>query len=352
MKNNSLFIGLVGCCLLAPIQSACAPAESPLGAERAEAAPLAERTPAGPRAAFSAAQVEALVRPDLDSCKGQMTTGRIETARINPARVIPQVNRRAIPENRIAKTLHGIWRGQVQGDYGDVKVDYFWIIDTNLREALIIAQRSGRETLAGAEPLEKAPKLTYLMCSHDGYSPGTNAPQIHEFTKIAATTDGAARIVEAATGMKSSEARPTPSQLWNGLLEIKYFDSLPYVAFAGALFKPIRIESIQNPGGGPPHTLVGWDAEYRGGGTTKLKYVTGVPTVGSERAVFVGTTARSGDYLIASPGNGSLWKVEAYPATGRRIESLESDTGWVIDGMDYSSYYDLAFDSVSLGPLE
>jgi hypothetical protein len=306
---------------------------------------------------LSRGQVEALVRPSLNSCSGQ-TTGRIETARVNLARVIPTANRRAVPAERIAKTFHGIWRGEVKGDYGDVKVDYFWIFDTRLGEALIIAQRSGRETLARATPSDRAPRLTYLMCSHEGYSPGTNAPQIHEFTKISPSTADGARIVAEATGLKFEGQRATPSQLWQMLVERKYFDSLPYVAFAGALFKPIRIESVPNRTGRPAETFVGWDAEYRGGGSTKLKYVTGIPTIGSERAVFVGTTAQSGDYLLASPGNGSLWKVEAWPATSRRTgpggigPAGDLGGGWVVDGVDYSSYYDLAFDSVSMGPLE
>lgn len=318
-----------------------------------QSASLAQQSSA--RRALTTTQVESLVKLDLNSCANQTTTGRIETARINPSRVVPNVNRRAIPASRVARTLHGIWRGQVRGDYGDVKVDYFWIIDTTLGESLLIAQRSGKETLAASPILANAPKLSYLMCAHDGYSPGTNAPQIHEFTKVSRTTDGAARVVEAATGIRPAAARPTPTQMWKQLVEAKYFDSLPYVAFAGALFKPMRIETVPSRTGGPVETFVGWDAEYRGGGSTRLKYVTGVPTIGTERVQFIAAAARSGEYLVASAGNGSLWKVEGWPANAMRPKggtSGEISSGMMVDGVDYSAYYDLSFDQVSLGPIE
>lgn len=337
MKKYSLLTGLVICCGLGPIQSV----------SLAQQAQAPEQQQA----------LEAIVKPTLSSCStasGQTaaSSGRIENARIDPVRVIPATHRRAFPAARIAKTLHGIWRGQVQGDHSDVHVDYFWIMDTNLHEGLIIAQRSGKETLAGAPAIPNAPKLTYLMCAHEGYSPGTSVPQIHEFTKVSNSTEDAARLIQLATGLENAKPGATPSELWQELVRTEYFNGLPYVAFAGALFKPIRIETVQGAGG-PPETFVGWDAEYRGGGSTKLKYVTGVPTTGSERVQFVGTTLRGNDYLVASPGNGSLWKVEAWPANAQRSTTSGSTTsGWVIDGVDYSSEYDLAFDSVALGPLE
>ena len=216
------------------------------------------------------------------------------------------------------------------GDAGDVHVDYFWIIDTKRNEALIIAQRSGKETVDAPPEPANAPKLTYLMCAHEGYSPGTSTPQIHQFVKVSNSTDEAAQIVEKATGVKSVLARPRLSDLWRGLVSTGYFDSLPYVAYAGGFFKPIQLNFVPSAKGATPQLSMKWDAEYRGGGATKLKYTTGVPMTGSEQVQFVGTTAKSGDYLVSSPGNGDLWKVE------------------VVAGGDY----DLAFDSVTFGPLE
>jgi hypothetical protein len=73
-----------------------------------------------------------------------------------------------------------------------------------------------------------------------------------------------------------------------------------------------------------------WDSEYYGGGTTWIKFTPGVPMKGVEYTQFVGTTATAGDFLVASPGNGKLAKVEAS------------------EGGDY----DLAFDAVTFGPLQ
>jgi hypothetical protein len=216
------------------------------------------------------------------------------------------------------------------GDAGDVHVDYFWIIDTKRNEALIIAQRSGKETVEASPQPANAPKLTYLMCAHDGYSPGTSTPQIHEFVKVSSSTADAAQIVAKATGVKSALARPRLSDLWRELVSTGYFDSLPYVAYAGGFFKPIQLNFVPGAKGAAPQLSMKWDAEYRGGGATKLKYTTGVPMTGSEQVQFVGATAKSGDYLVSSPGNGDLWKVE------------------VVAGGDY----DLAFDQVTFGPLE
>ena len=104
---------------------------------------------------------------------------------------------------------------------------------------------------------------------------------------------------------------------------------MPAVAFAGALFKPIQIETVTNDIG-PAQVSMSWDSEYYGGGTTWIKFTPGVPMKGVEYTQFVGTTATAGDFLVASPGNGKLYKVEA------------------ASGGDY----DLAFDAVTFGPLQ
>jgi hypothetical protein len=108
-----------------------------------------------------------------------------------------------------------------------------------------------------------------------------------------------------------------------------YFQSLPSVAFAGGFFKPIRIERVPSAVG-PAQISMSWDSEYYGGGTTWIKFTPGVPMKGVEYSTFVGTSASTGDFLVASPGNGKLAKVEA------------------MAGGDY----DLAFDAVTFGPIE
>lgn len=295
---------------------------------------FALQSPLHAQQALSASQVDAIVRPTLKTCasiSGTAATAKVESSKLTSARVLPVANRKAVASDRIAKTLNGVWRGEVLGDTGDVHVDYFWIIDTKANEALIIAQRSGKETLDAPVLPANAPKLTYLMCAHDGYSPGSNTPQIHQFVKVSSSTDNAAEIVEKATGYKSAIVKPALADIWRGLISTGYFDSLPYVAYAGGFFKPIQIGTVPSlTKGAAAQVSMRWDAEYRGGGTTKLKYTTGVPMTGSEQVQFVGAAATTGDYLLSSPGNGNLWKVE------------------VVAGGDY----DLAFDQVSLGPLE
>ncbi|HQV04679.1 MULTISPECIES: hypothetical protein [unclassified Novosphingobium] len=284
---------------------------------------------------FSRTQLQRIVKTDMATCdaiNGGAPTKLVEDAPIRKEAIVPLSNRTAIPLERVRKTMHGIWRGEVKGDHGDVHVDYFWIIDTQSNEALIIAQRSGRTTLpAQLSKTQTNPvKLSYLMCAHDGYSPGSNTPQIHEFTKVSDTTDGSMAIVQRATGVKFAKGERTLSGMWRKLIATGYFDKLKYVAYAGGFFKPLKIESIET-GNGPPMISLNWESEYRGGGTTKLRYTTGVPMRGSERTQFIGVeTGGAGQFMLSSPGNGKLWKVE------------------VVDGGNY----DLSFDQVSMGPMQ
>jgi hypothetical protein len=288
------------------------------------------------------AQIGAIVKPKLEDCSTQ-------NSRIEPASIIPSSNARAFPATRIAKTLHGIWLGHVLGDDKDLSVDYFWIVDTKNNEGLIIALRNGKQSVAAPREAvaATAPKLTFLMCPHEGYIPSKQTPMIHEFVKVSDSIANAPEIIRKATGVKVSKARPSLTTLWQELLAAKYFNSMPAVAFAGALFKPIQIGSVANAVG-PAGTSLKWNAEYRGGGSTSIQYTTGVPMVGVEHAEFVGTSTQQGDYLVSSPGNGKIWKVEADSKTGARNPAPAGKMERVRIGHNY----DLAFDKVVLGPLK
>ena len=287
-------------------------------------------------------QIDAIVKPSLSQCTAptiRTAAGATTNPRLDPSSIIPTSNLRDFPQARVVRTMNGMWRGQVIGSPLDAKyektkegnVDYFWIFDMPRREALIIALRNGNNSTAGLGPLPNAPKLSYLICAHEGYIPTVEkGSEIHEFTKVSNTTRDAAEVLTKATGVKfRGGARATLSDLWKQIVASGYFQSLPAVAFAGGFFKPIRIERIPNPVG-PPNVQMSWDAEYYGGGTTWIKFTPGVPMRGVEYSTFVGTTATAGDFLVSSPGNGKLAKVEA--AAG--------------------GDYDLAFDNVSLGPLQ
>jgi hypothetical protein len=231
-----------------------------------------------------------------------------------------------------------MWRGQVIGSPLDSKyekskegnVDYFWIFDMPRSEALIIALRNGNNSTRGmALGVANPPKLSYLICAHEGYIPTVEkGSEIHEFTKVSHSIANAAQVISKATGIQFKNGRPTLSDLWQEIVASGYFQSLPAVAFAGGFFKPIRLDLIPSAIG-PAQISMSWDSEYYGGGTTWIKFTPGVPMRGVESSTFVVTTASAGDYLVSSPGNGKLAKVEAFV------------------GGDY----DLAFDSTTFGPM-
>jgi len=287
-------------------------------------------------------QIDNIVTPTLQQCTAPTATttnGQVKNARLDPNTIIPTANAIEPSVSKIAKTMHGMWRGQVIGSPLDSKyektkegnVDYFWIFDMPRSEALIIALRNGNNSVAGMSLPSTAniPKLSYLICAHEGYIPTVEkGSEIHEFTKVSHSIVGAAQVLTKATGVQFRTAQPTLADLWQEIVASGYFQSLPAVAFAGGFFKPIRLELIPSAIG-PSQIAMSWDSEYYGGGTTWIKFTPGVPMRGVESSTFVGTTATSGDYLVSSPGNGRLAKVEA------------------MVGGDY----DLAFDSVTFGPM-
>jgi hypothetical protein len=318
MKNYSWLMKLVVCCALGLMHNL-------------SYAQVQGRT-------LTQAQLNAVVKPDFAQCQAN-------TSQIDPAYIIPTSNAREFPVERIAKTLHGIWQGRIVGDENDLAIDYFWVIDTKRNEGLIIALRNGQQSVASPSDatFANAPKLTFLLCAHEGYIPAKDYHMIHVFTKVADSIEDAPQILQKATGLKLSAGHPTLSDMWQELLASGYFKSLPAAAFAGALFKPIQIGRVANAVG-PAGASLQWSSEYRGGGSTSIKYVTGVPLLGVEHGEFVGTTTNAGDFLVSSPGNGKTWKVEASLPAGAVAEGSTE--------VFPASCYDLAFDSVTLGPLQ
>ena len=287
-------------------------------------------------------QVDNIVTPTLQQCNGpgiagQTATGQVKNARLDPNTIIPTANAVEPSVTKIAKTMHGMWRGQVIGSPLDSKyekskegnVDYFWIFDMPRSEALIIALRNGNNSTSGLSlGVTNPPKLSYLICAHEGYIPTIEkGSEIHQFTKVSHSIANAAQILSKATGINFRTTQPNLSDLWQEIVASGYFQSLPAVAFAGGFFRPIRLDLVASAIG-PAQLQMSWDSEYYGGGTTWIKFTPGVPMRGVEYSTFVATTATAGDYLVASPGNGKLAKVEA------------------LVGGDY----DLAFDSVTMGP--
>src|SRR5260370_27092173 len=151
-------------------------------------------------------QIDAIVKPELSLCSARIGP----EARLDPNSIIPTSNARAIPTARVAKTLNGMWHGQVIGSPLDTKyakgkegnVDYFWIIDSLRKQGLIIALRDGKDSTAGIGPIPNAPKITYLICAHEGHIPHVEkGSEIHEFTKISNSIVDAQSVLEKATGL-------------------------------------------------------------------------------------------------------------------------------------------------------
>jgi len=320
MKNYSLLVKLVVCCAFVCCTFV-----------------LRESPSYGQGRSLTTEQLDAIVTPSLAKCS--VPTGQTTNARLDPYSIIPTSNAREFPTERIAKTLHGMWRGQVIGSPLDSKyapgkegnVDYFWIIDSARNEGLIIALRNGNNSTAGLKlPGANPPKISYLICPHEGYVPNVEkGAEIHEFTKVSDTIEEAPMVLAKATGLKFPTGPATLADLWQVIVTSGYFESLPAVAFAGGFFNPMRLEPVASAIG-PAQFSMSWDSEYYGGGTTWIKFTNGVPMKGVESTQFMGTTATGGDFLVASPGNGKLAKVEA------------------VTGGDYC----LAFDSVTIGPLQ
>src|SRR5689334_7282178 len=201
MKNYSLLITLVVCCAFGLMP----------GSSYAQGRTL------------SAAQLEAIVKPNLQTCTAQ-------GGKIDPASVIPTSNMRGHSPDRVARTLHGIWEGQVTGDANDLSVDYFWIVDTKNNEGLIIALRNGNKSAHGPSLGPNAPKLTFLMCPNEGYIPSKDTPMIHQFVKVSNSIGSAQAILEKATGMQLKARGSSLSDLWDALVASGYFSGLPAVA--------------------------------------------------------------------------------------------------------------------------
>jgi hypothetical protein len=273
------------------------------------------------------ADLEALAKTDLNSCSQRLP-------------VIPQSNLRVFPQDRIEKTLNGIWRGRVSGEYpkpvladdGFLNVDYYMIVDVKRSEALVLEQLSPKR--AAPRPRPGAPTWSYLMCGRERYLPAHPA-QIHEFQKVSDNLVDARAILESSTGLKFGDGEFVISAAWQKLVDQKYFDDYRYGAYAGGLFKPFQIGNVVRDG----KSLFGMKmtAEYRGGGGTAARFESGVPLRGVESGEFAGFSARGGDYLVASLGNGTEVAKEASQTAGGDIINMFFDKvliGPLVNGAD------------------
>lgn len=271
--------------------------------------------------ALSRAQLAAVVKSDLQACSEKVP-------------VVPQGNATKLSQDRITKTLHGVWKGRVTGQYdkkflgsdGALNVDYYMIVDTKKGEALVFEQLSPKRAITKAAA-SGGPTWSYLMCGRERYLPA-HPPQVHEFQKVSDNVDDAGTLVAASTGLRFAQRQVGLAAAWQQLVETKYFDEAKAPAYAGGLFSPLQMSTSTNDEGKSVFTLK-YRAEYRGSGATAAQFRRGVPMRGEESGQFVGVNTGTGDFLVSSLGNGAEFKKEVAE-------------GGVIN---------MSFDKVVIGPL-
>ena len=275
------------------------------------------------------AQTKTVVNTSLDACGEILSnTGKV-----------PKESKKAVTKDRVAKTLHGIWRGRVNGNYpqqletadGSLNVDYYWIIDMKRGEAIVLERLTPERTTP--KPINtNRPTFSFLMCGKEGYVP-RHPPQVHTFEKISSSVQSAAGLLNKSTGVRiatpDASGEISLSGAWGNIVGSKYFEKANLQAFAGALMKPFVIGSVPTEDG-PPLVSLKYSAEYRGGGMTAARFEPGVPLRGEEAGAFVATSTASGDYLIASTTDGEAMMKE----------TTEGET------------IAMTFDKVVIGPLE
>jgi hypothetical protein len=248
-------------------------------------------------------------------------------------------NKQAISMDRIERTLNGVWRGRVKGNYdrkllakdGTLNVDYLMVVDVKRGEALVFEQFGANRSAATLRAKPGAPVWSYITCGKAQYKPRNMPAQVHEFVKVSDNIEDARALLSSSTKMafdaKSGEV--VLSDIWQRLVESKYFDDKSRsLAFAGGFFK-LKMGNVPSAVGGSLFDL-NMQAEYRGSGQTVAKFTPGEPIRGVEQGQFLGVSMNQGDFLISSLKNGLPMKK---------------------GGVDSSNDIDMFFDKVVIGPL-
>lgn len=245
-------------------------------------------------------------------------------------------NTQVFSPQRIASTLNGVWIGRVSGEYdpqlfapdGFLNVDYYMIVDINRGESFVYQEFTSRRSGAGFQAAPGASKWTYVWCAKENYE--TKSPrQVHDFVKVSDNVQDGKVLLTNSTGLTFAPGESLVLEsAWQKLVAAKFFDDPKRsLAYAGVLFKPITMGTVQSAGGGSLFELrlVG---EYRGSGETAAKFIPGEPIHNVEQAHFLGlagtgtstasatsrataraaiatTSESSGDFLISSFGLGN-----------------------------------------------
>lgn len=268
---------------------------------------------------------------------------------------------------RIANTLNGVWHGRVSGEYdpqlfapdGFLNVDYYMVVDIQRGEAFVYQEFGNNRSIAaaGLDAKPGAPKWTYTWCARENYD--TKSPrQIHQFTKVSDNVQDAAAVITNSVKVTFAPGEQVVlSNVWQKLVAAKFFDDPKYsLAYAGVLFKPVTLGTVQSAGGGSLFELrmVG---EYRGSGETAAKFIPGEPIHNVEAAHFLGVSMTSQEFTtlrqrgkkapsVAEAESGSGDYLSASYSLGNEMQGPKDDAVLAV----FSTQ--MAFDKVVIGPLD
>lgn len=199
---------------------------------------------------------------------------------------------------RVAATLNGVWIGRVSGEYdpqllakdGFLNVDYYMIVDVKRGEAFVYEEVTDRRS-GVFKAKAGAPRWSYVWCAKENYK-STSPRQVHEFVKVSDDVQDAREILSKSVGVKFTAGEVVLSEVWKSLVDTKFFDDPKRsLAYAGVLFRPITMGSIESGGGSLLELrMVG---EYRGNGQTAAKFIPKEPIRNVEAGHFLGVSMSS-----------------------------------------------------------
>ena len=268
---------------------------------------------------------------------------------------------RVFANDRVANTINGVWIGRVAGEFdpslkakdGFLNVDYYMIVDVKRGEAFVYEEVTDKRSGGPLRPKRGAPTWSYVWCARENYK-NASPRQVHEFVKVSDDVQDARQVLNNSLGTRyTGNQEVVLSQVWDRLVESKFFDDPKRsLAYAGVLFKPLTLGTVESVGGGSLLELrmVG---EYRGSGQTAAKFVPGNPIHNVEQGHFLGLSLSAPEFrqvqklgrLTAETEAGSGDYLSASYELGNEMMGPKSDAEVAV----FSTQ--MAFDKVVIGPL-
>jgi hypothetical protein len=179
------------------------------------------------------------------------------------------------------------------------------VVDVNRGEVFVFQEFGPKRPGAAFRAKTGAPMWSYVWCARENYK-SPSPRQVHQFVKVSDNVEDARELLNNSTGLALAKDQVVLSDVWRNLVKTKFFDDPKRsIAYAGALFKPITMGNVQSSSVGGSLFELRLVGEYRGLGQTAAKFVPGEPIHNVESGHFLGVSADSGDFLVASVGLGN-----------------------------------------------